>query len=101
MKIPKTPLVCACLIAFAGGAWAIEYGTDEGTDAQLPTLAHELFLLAPVATRPGVRARSLSPCRSRDRPLEPLATIRTGTGGVKERRALRWGSIGDGGLLPP
>ena len=47
MKIPKTLLVAASLIAFAGGARAIEYESDEGTDAHVPTVAHELFLLAP------------------------------------------------------
>jgi uncharacterized protein (DUF305 family) len=47
MKTPKALLVVASLIAFAGGAWAIEYESDEGTEARVPTVAHELFLLAP------------------------------------------------------
>jgi uncharacterized protein (DUF305 family) len=47
MKITSALLLSACLFAFAGGAWAIEYESDEGTDAHVPTAAHELFLLAP------------------------------------------------------
>jgi len=47
MKIPKTLLVLACVIAFAGGAWAIEYESDDGTEGHVPTVAHDLFLLAP------------------------------------------------------
>jgi uncharacterized protein (DUF305 family) len=38
--------VCA-LIAFSGASFAIEYEPDEGTEAHVPTVVHDLLLLGP------------------------------------------------------
>jgi uncharacterized protein (DUF305 family) len=45
MKMPSTLLVAAMLITVSGGAWAIEYEHDEGTEAHVPTVAHDLVVL--------------------------------------------------------
>ena len=50
MKMLKTLLVSACLIASAGVSWAIEYESDDGTEGHVPTVAHELLVLPPGQT---------------------------------------------------
>ena len=47
MKLPRTPLVAAVLVAVSGAAWAIEYEHDEGTEAHVPTVAHDLVVIGP------------------------------------------------------
>ena len=59
MKMPKTALVSAFLIACSGLSWAIGYGIDEGTEGHVPTVAHELLVLPPGNTvDPGPSART-------------------------------------------
>jgi uncharacterized protein (DUF305 family) len=50
MKIAGTSLISAFLIAASGIAWAIEYEPDEGTEAHVPTVVHDLLLLGPEET---------------------------------------------------
>jgi len=47
MKMLRTPLAAACLIAFSGPSFAIEYEPDEGTEAHVPTVAHDMLVLGP------------------------------------------------------
>lgn len=47
MTMLRTLLVAAFLIAFSGVASAIEYEPDEGTEAHLPTVVHDMLLLGP------------------------------------------------------
>jgi len=55
MKMWKTPLVAAVLIAFSGAALAIEYEPDEGTEAHVPTVVHDMLLVGPEeAIDPGI-----------------------------------------------
>jgi len=50
MKMLSTPLVAAVLIAFSGAAFAIEYEPDEGTEAHVPTVVHDMVMLGPEET---------------------------------------------------
>jgi uncharacterized protein (DUF305 family) len=50
MKTPTTSLVSAVLIALSGVAWAIEYEPDEGTEAHVPTVVHDILMLGPEET---------------------------------------------------
>ena len=47
MTMLRTLLVAAFLIAFSGVASAIEYEPDEGIEAHLPTVVHDMLLLGP------------------------------------------------------
>lgn len=59
MKMPKPALVAAFLIAFSGVSWAIEYESDEGTEAHVPTVAYEVRVLPPgERSIPGPSART-------------------------------------------
>ena len=50
MKMPKAAFLAAFLIAFSGVSWAIEYESDEGTEAHVPTVAYEVLVLPPGET---------------------------------------------------
>jgi uncharacterized protein (DUF305 family) len=50
MNMPSAPVACAFLIAFSGVCWAIEYEPDEGTEAHVPTVVHDVVLLGPAET---------------------------------------------------
>ena len=51
MTVAEGPsLVSAFLIASSGISWAIEYEPDEGTEAHVPTVVHDLLLLGPEQT---------------------------------------------------
>jgi uncharacterized protein (DUF305 family) len=55
MKMLRTPLTAAVLIALSGPSWAIEYEPDEGTEAHVPTVVHDLVMLGPEeAIDPGI-----------------------------------------------
>jgi uncharacterized protein (DUF305 family) len=45
--MPRISLVAAVLVAFSGAALAIEYEPDEGTEAHLPTVVHDLVIAGP------------------------------------------------------
>ena len=47
MSMLKTLLVSAFLVAYSGVASAIEYEPDEGTEAHLPTVVHDMLVLGP------------------------------------------------------
>jgi uncharacterized protein (DUF305 family) len=46
----RTPLIVAALVALSGAAWAIEYEHDEGTEAHVPTVVHDLLVVGPEET---------------------------------------------------
>ena len=50
MTVLRTLLVSAFLIAFSGISWAIECEPDEGTEAHVPTVVHDMLLLGPEET---------------------------------------------------
>ena len=50
MAMLRTLLVSAFLIAFWGNSWAIEYEPDEGTEAHVPAVVHDMLLLGPEET---------------------------------------------------
>jgi uncharacterized protein (DUF305 family) len=55
MKMSKAPLAAAFFIAVSGVSWAIEYEPDEGTEAHLPTVVHDMLILRPgEAVDPGI-----------------------------------------------
>jgi uncharacterized protein (DUF305 family) len=47
MRLSNPSLVCVFLIALSGNALAIEYEPDEGTEAHVPTVVHDLLILGP------------------------------------------------------
>jgi uncharacterized protein (DUF305 family) len=47
MNLPGTVLITAVLIALSDAALAIEYEPDEGTEAHVPTVVHDLLILGP------------------------------------------------------
>jgi uncharacterized protein (DUF305 family) len=49
-KMSKTALASAFLIASSGVSWAIEYEPDEGTEAHVPTVVHDMLMLWPEET---------------------------------------------------
>jgi uncharacterized protein (DUF305 family) len=46
----RTPLTAAALVALSGAVWAIEYEHDEGTEAHVPTVVHDLLVVGPEET---------------------------------------------------
>lgn len=48
MKVPKTPIALAFLVALSSVSWASEY--DDGTEGHVPVVAYELFVLPPGET---------------------------------------------------
>lgn len=47
MKMLRTSLAAAFLVAFSGATFAIEYEPDEGTEAHVPTMVHDMLVLGP------------------------------------------------------
>jgi uncharacterized protein (DUF305 family) len=50
MKMLRTSLTAALLIALSGASLAIEYEHDEGTEAHVPTVVHDLLMVGPEET---------------------------------------------------
>jgi hypothetical protein len=50
MKMLRTALIAAFLAALSGASFAIEYEHDEGTEAHVPTVVHDLALVGPEET---------------------------------------------------
>jgi uncharacterized protein (DUF305 family) len=50
MRILRAPLIAASLVALSGASFAIEYEHDEGTEAHVPTVVHDLALVGPEET---------------------------------------------------
>jgi uncharacterized protein (DUF305 family) len=50
MKMSSAALVAAFLIASSNIAFAIEYEPDEGTEAHVPTVVHDMLILGPEET---------------------------------------------------
>jgi uncharacterized protein (DUF305 family) len=50
MNLLAIVLISAFLIAFSGASWGIEYEHDEGTEAHLPTVVHDMLMLGPQET---------------------------------------------------
>ena len=50
MKMLRTALIAAVLVALSGASFAIEYEHDEGTEAHVPTVVHDLALVGPEET---------------------------------------------------
>jgi uncharacterized protein (DUF305 family) len=47
MKMLKTLFIAAAVVALSGASFAIEYEPDEGTEAHVPTVVHDMALLGP------------------------------------------------------
>jgi uncharacterized protein (DUF305 family) len=50
MKMLRTALIASVLVAPSGASFAIEYEHDEGTEAHVPTVVHDLALVGPEET---------------------------------------------------
>jgi uncharacterized protein (DUF305 family) len=50
MKMLRAPLIAAGVVALSGAAGAIEYEHDEGTEAHVPTVVHDLLMVGPEET---------------------------------------------------
>jgi uncharacterized protein (DUF305 family) len=47
IKMSSVFFVCATLVAFSGASFATEYEPDEGTEAHVPGVVHDILLLGP------------------------------------------------------
>lgn len=78
MKMPKTPVVLVLLIALSGVPSAREYEPDEGTEAHMPTVAHEVFMLGSGETiDPGIIRADLDYTAEMKRHHEGAVTMST------------------------
>jgi uncharacterized protein (DUF305 family) len=78
MKMPKAALVPAFLIVFSGASRAIEYESDEGTEAHVPTVAYEVLVLPPGETiDPGIIRADLDYTAAMKRHHEGAVTMST------------------------
>jgi uncharacterized protein (DUF305 family) len=78
MKMPKAAFLPAFLIAFSNVSWAIEYESDDGTEAHVPTVAYQVLVLPPGETiDPGIIRADLDYTAAMKRHHEGAVTMST------------------------
>ena len=75
----RIPLIAAFLVAFSHASVAIEYEPDEGTEAHVPTVVHDLVILGPEETvDPGTIRADLDYAEQMQRHHEAALTMSQG-----------------------